>query len=154
MDVLQALKTTFLFRDAPESILRLVAQCAEERTLPGGDPIVSEDQAAEALYIILSGSVQGFRHGEATQLQMGPGQAFGQLSLLDGGPMGMSATTLEPTKVLILRAAKLREVLGANHEAGHYLFRAVAKSMALRLRAVATALELAREGSAAAKQAR
>jgi len=151
MDVLQALKTTFIFRDVPESILKLVAQCAEQRKLPGGDPIVSEDQVVESLYVICSGSVRGFRHGDATHVQMGPGQAFGQLSLLDGGPVGISATTLEPTELLVLPAARLREILGKNHEAGHYFFRGVAKSLAQRLRTAVNALELAREGSARAK---
>lgn len=143
MDALQALKSTFLFRDVPESILAVVAQCVEERTLPGGDPIAAEEQAVDALYIILSGSVQGFRHGDPTHLVMGPGQAFGQLSLIDGGPLGLSATTVEPTRLLVLRAAKLREVLGGNHEAGHHLFRAVAKSLAAKLRYSTRALELA-----------
>ncbi len=143
MDALQALKTTFLFRDVPQSILEIVARCAEERTLPGGDPIANEDQAVDALYIILSGSVQGFRHGDATHLVMGPGQAFGQLSLIDGGPLALTATTVEPTKLLILRSAKLREALGDNHEAGHFLFRAIAKSLAGKLRAAMRAVELA-----------
>lgn len=143
MDALQALKTTFLFREVPESILKILAQCAEERALPGGDPIASEDQAVDALYIILSGTVQGFRHGDPTHLMLGPGQAFGQLSLIDGGPMALSATTVEPTTLLILRTAKLREALGGNHEAGHYLFRAIAKALAARLRTVMRAVELA-----------
>ena len=49
MDALQALKTTFLFRDVPEPILKLVATCAEEMSLPGGDPVANEDQAIDAL---------------------------------------------------------------------------------------------------------
>ncbi|HET8734353.1 MAG TPA: cyclic nucleotide-binding domain-containing protein [Anaeromyxobacteraceae bacterium] len=142
MDALQALKTTFLFRDVPESVLKIVAQCAEERTLPGGDPIAAEEQAVDALYVVLSGSVQGFRHGDPTQFMLGPGQAFGQLSLIDGGPLGLSATTVEPTKLLVLRAAKLREALAGNHEAGHHLFRAVARSLAGRLRGAMRAVEL------------
>lgn len=154
MDALQALKTTFLFRDVPEPILKVVAQCVEERTLPGGDPIVSEDQAADALYIIRRGSVRGFRGGDATPIVMGPGQSFGQVSLLDGGPVGLTALTLEPTELLVLHAARLREKLGENHEAGHVLFRAVARSLAARLRLSMDALALATEGSAAAKQSR
>jgi CRP-like cAMP-binding protein len=131
----------------------LVGQCVEERTLPGGDPIVSEDQAADALYVIGSGSVRGFRGGDATPVVLGPGQAFGQMSLLDGGPVGISAVTLEPTQLLVLRAARLREVIGQNHEAGYYLFRAVSRSLATRLRGALDALSLAAEGSAA-KRAR
>ncbi len=143
MDALQALKTTFLFRDVPESILEVVAGCVEKRELPGGDPIASEDQAVDALYIVVSGSVQGFRHGDPTLFVMGPGQAFGQLSLIDGGPLGLSATTVEPTKLLVLRAEKLRAALAGNHEAGHLIFRAVARSLAARLRNAMRAVELA-----------
>jgi CRP-like cAMP-binding protein len=142
VDARHALKTTFLFRDVPESVLDVLAQCVEERTLPGGDPIASEEQAVDALYVIVSGSVRAFRHGDPTHLLLGPGQAFGQLSLLDGGPLGLSATTTEPTTLLILRAARLRERLGNNHEAGHYLFRAVAKSLAARLRGAMRMVEL------------
>ncbi len=66
MDVVQALKNTLLFKDVPEPILAIVAECVEERTITGGAPIVSSHQTTGSLYIIRHGSVQGTRGGEAT----------------------------------------------------------------------------------------
>ena len=151
MDALQALQKTFLFRDVPEPILKLVAQCVEERTVAAGETIVSESQAIEALYLIRNGSVRAFHSGEATFLVLGPGQSFGQVSLLDGGPAGLSAVAVERTDLLVLGAARLREKLGGNHEAGYVLFRGVARSLASRLRQALGALALAGDGSAAGK---
>ena len=152
MDALQALKNTLLFQDVPESILTLVAACAEERTIPGGAPIVSSHQTTDSLYVILRGSVQGTRGGEATPIVLGPGQSFGQVGLLDGGPVGLTVLALDPTELLVLEGAKLREKLRGNHEAGHLLYRAVATSLASRLRRAVDALVLATEGTS--KQAR
>jgi CRP-like cAMP-binding protein len=146
MDVLQALKNTLLFKEVPDSILAIVAECVEVRTIPGGDTIVSSHQTTGSLYIIQRGSVQATRGGEATPVVMGPGQAFGQASLLDGGPVGMSVLALDPTELLVLNAAKLRAKLGGNHEAGHLFYRAVATSLATRLRRAVDAFVLATEG--------
>ncbi len=151
MDALQALQKTFLFRDVPEPILKLVAECVEQHTVAAGETIVSESQPVEALYLVRNGSVRAFRSGEATFLVLGPGQSFGQVSLLDGGPAGLSAVAVERTDLLVLGAARLREKLGGNHEAGHVLFRAVARSLASRLRQALGALALAGDGSAAGK---
>jgi CRP-like cAMP-binding protein len=144
MDVLEALKTTLLFRDVPESILKIVAECVEERTVSSG-PIVSSHQATDALYIIRRGTVQGTRGGEATPIVLGPGQSFGQMSLLDGGPVGLTAVAVGPTELLVLHGAKLREKLAGNHEAGHLFFRAIAQTLAVRLRRAVDAYILATE---------
>jgi CRP-like cAMP-binding protein len=154
MDALEALKNTLLFRDVPESILRLVAECVEERTVPGGAPIVSSHQTTGALYIVTRGAAQATRGGEATPIVLGPGQSFGHASLLDGGAVGMTVLAIEPTELLVLDAARLREKLGGNHEAGHLLYRAIATSLATRLRRVVDAFVVATEGSGAAKQSR
>jgi CRP-like cAMP-binding protein len=152
MDALHALKGIFLFRDVPEPILQLVAQCVEQRTVPAGETIASEGQSIDALYLVRNGSIRAHRSGEATFIVMGPGQSFGQMALVDGGPVGLSAVAVERTDLLVLRAERLREKLAGNHEAGHVLFRAVAKSLAARLRQALDALALAGEGPGGAKR--
>jgi CRP-like cAMP-binding protein len=149
MDALQGLKKVFLFREVPEEILRLVAQCVEPRTVSAGETIVAEGDVADSLFLVSSGTVRAFRSGEPAGLTMGSGESFGQLSLVDGGPFPLSAVAIERTDLLVLRAAALRERLAGNAEAGHVLFRAVARSLAARLRRTVNALELAREGKSA-----
>lgn len=154
MDVVQALKNTLLFKDVPESILAIVAECVEERTISGGAPVVSSHQTTGSLYIIRRGSVQGTRGGEPTPVVLGPGQSFGHVSLLDGGPVGMTVVALDPTELLVLDATRLREKLSGNYEAGYLFYRAVATSLAVRLRRAVNAFVLATEGSGPSKQAR
>jgi CRP/FNR family transcriptional regulator, cyclic AMP receptor protein len=114
------------------------------RTVPPGDSILVQGQPSDSLYVVASGSVRAFRNGEPMVLTMGPGESFGQLLLVDGGPSELSAVAVERTDLLVVPAAALRDRLAGNAEAGYALFRALARSLAARLRRVVGALELAR----------
>ncbi len=139
------LKQIFLFKDVPESALKLVAEAAEEVTFSPGEPIAAETQPAKALYLVRSGTVRATREGIAKPVTFGTGQSFGQVSLLDGGPIGMNAVAVERVEAIALRPARLAEKLAGNPQAGFELFRAVSRSLAARLRQAVDALALARE---------
>jgi CRP-like cAMP-binding protein len=139
------LKQIFLFKDVPDAVLKLVAEAAEEVTFSAGEPIAAEAQPAKALYLIRSGSVRATREGIAQPVTFGSGQSLGQMSLLDGGPVGMNAVAMERVDAIALRPARLNEKLAGNPQAGFELFRAVARSVAARLRLAVDALALARE---------
>ena len=151
MDVFQALKKIYLFSEVPDAVLKQVAETAEEMTFRPGEKIVSESQTGDTLYVVRNGSVRGSKGGEATTFVVGPGGSFGQMALLDGGPVGMDAVAVERVDLLAIRASRLREKFAGDHEAAHYLFRAVAKSLAARLRRAVDAAVLAREASGAAR---
>ncbi len=139
------LKQIFLFKDVPDSVLKLVAEAAEEVTFSPGEPIAAEAQPAKALYLIRSGTVRATREGITQAVTFGSGQSFGQVSLLDGGPVGVNAVAVERVDAIALRPARLAEKLAGNPAAGFELFRAVARSLAQRLRVAVDALALARE---------
>ncbi len=139
------LKQIFLFKDVPEAVLKLVAEAAEEVTFSPGEPITAEAQPAKALYLVRSGTVRATREGIAQPVTIGSGQSFGQVSLLDGGPVGMTAVAVERVDAVALRPARLQEKLAGNPQAGFELFRAVARSLAARLRLAVDAVALARE---------
>jgi CRP-like cAMP-binding protein len=149
MDILEALEKVFLFRDVPAPVLKLLAECVERRSVPAGDAVITEGERVESLFLIASGEVRAFREGEPQILRMGTGQSFGQLWLLQGGvPATLSVVSIERTELLVLRAARVSELLAGNDAAGHALFRAVARSLAARLQRAADALALARDASA------
>ncbi len=139
------LKQIFLFKDVPDAVLKLVAEAAEEVTFSPGEPIAAESQPAKALYLVRSGSVRATRDGLAAPVTFGSGQSFGQMSLLDGGPIGMSAAAVERVEAIALRPSRLQEKLAGNPAAGMELFRAVARSLAARLRLAVDAVSLSRE---------
>lgn len=142
----QELKQIFLFKNVPDSALKLVAEAAEEVTFSAGEPIAAESQPAKALYLIRNGSVRATKEGVKAPVTFGTGQSFGQVSLLDGGPVGMSAVAAERVDAIALRPERLAEKLAGNPQAAFELYRAVAKSLAARLRTAVDALALAREG--------
>lgn len=142
----QELKQIFLFKDVPDDVLELVAEIADEVTFGPGEPIADEGERAKALYLIRSGTVRGTTANLSTPLLFGTGESFGQVSLLDGGPIGMTLAAAERVDAVALRPGKLAEAFAANHEAGHVLYRAVARSLAARMRRLADAFTLARDG--------
>jgi CRP/FNR family cyclic AMP-dependent transcriptional regulator len=141
----QELKKIFLFKDVSDAVLKLVAEAAEEVTFTAGEPVGSETEPARALYLIRNGSVRASREGLPSPVTIGTGQSFGQVSLLDGGPLGMSVVAAERVDAIALRPARLAEKLAGHPEAGFELFRAVARSLASRLRQAVDAVALARD---------
>ncbi len=139
------LKQIVLFKSVPEAALKLVAGAAEEVTFSPGEQLVAEAQPAKALYLIRSGTVRATREGVTAPVTFGTGQSLGQMSLLDGGPAGMTAVAVERVDAIALRPSRLGDKLAGNPQAGFELFRAVARSLAARLRLAVDAVALARE---------
>jgi len=142
------LKQIYLFKDVPENVLKLVAEVAEEVTFSAGEPIAAEGEPAKALYLVRSGTVRGTNANVKAPVTFGTGESFGQVSLLDGGPIGMTLAAVERVDAIALRPEKLAAKLAGNHEAGHTLFRAVARSLAARMRRLGDAFTLARDRGA------
>ena len=141
----QELKQIFLFKGVPDAVLKLVAEAAEEVTFSPGETIAAETQPAKALYLVRSGTVRATREGVTAPVIFGTGQSFGQMSLLDGGPAGMTAVAVERVEAIALRPWRLVEKLAGDPQSGLELFRAVTRSLAARLRLAVDAVSLARE---------
>jgi CRP/FNR family transcriptional regulator, cyclic AMP receptor protein len=141
----QDLKKIFLFKHVPEPILRLVAEAAEEVTFSPGETIAAEGEPAKALYLIRSGTVRATRDGTSAPVIFGTGESIGQVSILDGGPAGMTAVAVERVDAVALQPSRLVEKLGGNPEAGFELFRVIARSLAARLRRAVDAFAIARD---------
>jgi CRP-like cAMP-binding protein len=144
MDAVKALKQIFLFRDVSEPVLKLVADVAEEVSYGAGETIADEHDAAKGLILIRSGTVRASTVGKPP-VTFGTGEAIGQMALLAGGPIGVTAVAAERVDALLLRQDRLAEKLAGNSEAGFQLYRAVARSLAARLRRVVDDTVLGKE---------
>jgi CRP-like cAMP-binding protein len=80
-----------------------------------GDPIFALGDAGDSLYIIRKGKVKIFLEDDRGQrillAENGPGDMFGEISLLDGGVRTASVTALEDTELLVLDREDLLEFL-------------------------------------------
>lgn len=105
-----------LFADLEPEQLEQIALRAHQRTFALGVTLFHQDMPGTMMYMIESGSVRVISIGrtgqELTLNVLGPGEIFGELSILDGKQRSATAITLEPTVVWLLSQADLKEFMG------------------------------------------
>jgi protein phosphatase len=99
-----------LFGGLAKRHLRQLADEADVVRFAPGRPIVEEGQAGAAMYVVLSGTAKVIR-GRRTVATLIPGDFFGELSSLDGGPRTASVVPETPMEVLRLFRHTLRDML-------------------------------------------
>jgi CRP-like cAMP-binding protein len=115
-----------LLASLDEGERRRVLSAARRRRYDRGEIVVREGDPSDSLHLVASGRLTiriSTSDGEnATINLLGPGDYFGELSLLDGQPPVRSATivALEPAETLSLSATEFR-ALRARHRAADQL---------------------------------
>lgn len=90
-----------LFGDLDAEGLEAVAAAAIEVDFPAGRTVARQGEIGSGLFIVTTGSVRVVRDGRDIA-RLRPGEFFGELSVLDGGPRNASVVTDEPTTCLAL----------------------------------------------------
>jgi len=100
----EALASVPLFSQLSRKDLARLGRALVERKYKKGETIVKEGEQAVAFFIIRSGRVEAVRGaGGKTKLnELGAGQVFGEMALLDGLPRNATVRTLEDTECLVL----------------------------------------------------
>jgi len=106
-----------------------VAQAAVEVEFAAGRTIARQGEIGTGLFIVAEGAVRVVRDGEVIA-RLGPGEFFGELSVLDGGPRSASVIADAPTICLALATWDAERVL--REQPGVAL--AVLRVLAARLR--------------------
>src|SRR5437879_12991363 len=125
-----------LDRLATESLLaglskrdgEFVASRVNEVSLKPGQALITEGQPTEAFFILESGHVQVTRGGKSVA-QLGPGEFFGEIGMLDRGPATATVVTDGPVEAMVLSHTQFRDAIKANDN----LARPVIPAMAKRL---------------------
>ncbi|HEY7781596.1 MAG TPA: cyclic nucleotide-binding domain-containing protein [Ktedonobacterales bacterium] len=103
-----------MFLDLSKRDLDLLAAACAERDFPAGHVILREGDPGVGLFVIVSGRVRVTQQlgGEPRELgTSGPGDVFGEMSLLDDLPRSATVTAVEPTRVLVLQGVDFRVAL-------------------------------------------
>jgi CRP/FNR family transcriptional regulator, cyclic AMP receptor protein len=124
------LRRVDLFSDLPRESLETLAAAAVEIDFPEGRYIVQQGMVGSGLLVIVSGSVRVVR-GDDVLATLGPGDFFGELSVLDQSPRSASVIAQRPTTCLGIASWDLLRVLEEQPSLGLALLRA----LATRLRA-------------------
>ena len=112
MDMLRELP---LFAGLTGDEMGALTLCLGRRTFGRGVFIFHKDSPGQVLYVIESGQVRLFVISDAGQEislnVLGPGEAFGEMAVLDGRPRASGAVALETTVVLTLQREELLRLL-------------------------------------------
>jgi CRP-like cAMP-binding protein len=90
-----------LFSELDAEGLAAVVATAVEVDFPAGRTIARQGEIGTGLFIVTSGSVRVVRDGRELN-RLGPGEFFGELSVLDGAPRNASVIAEEPTTCLAI----------------------------------------------------
>jgi CRP/FNR family cyclic AMP-dependent transcriptional regulator len=119
-----------LFSSCTDKELSLIAPASDEVTVADGTAVVTEGSTGHEFYLILDGRADVSRAGRSLA-ELGPGQYFGELSLLDGAPRSATITARAPTTMLVLGQREFAAVLDTTPGVARKLL----TQMAARLRA-------------------
>ncbi len=97
----QLLSRTRLFAGVDADGLERIADRMREVALPADRVIARQGEIGTGFFVIASGSVRVIRDGE-TLAELGPGDFFGELSVLDGKPRNAQVVSTQPTTCLAL----------------------------------------------------
>jgi uncharacterized membrane protein len=104
-----------IFRLLDDTERRTLAALFEERTCDVGEIIFHRGEPGNALFLVKQGRVHVFITSDVGDkiilADAAPGDVFGEISLLDGGPRTASAAAADATTVLTLDRARLLELV-------------------------------------------
>ena len=109
--ITQLLARTRLFAGVDAEGLTRIAARITEVDVPADRVIARQGEIGTGFFIIASGMVRVVRDGK-TLAELGPGDFFGELSVLDGKPRNAQVISTEPTTCLALATWEFEAVVG------------------------------------------
>jgi CRP-like cAMP-binding protein len=125
---IELLRTVSILSGIPDRALATIAAQAEVIDFPSGHYIVRQGQVGTGFYIVASGRVSVIRGGK-TLAHLGPGEFFGELSVLDQEPRIAHVLADEPTTCLALASWNFTRILERHPKITLSILRTVAQRL-------------------------
>ena len=98
-DVTSKLANVPIFSNCSKRELQVIARAAKDVTHKQDTVIAREGERGIGLFLILEGECK-VSIGGKTKAKLGPGDFFGEVALLDGGPRTATVTAMTPVKLV------------------------------------------------------
>ena len=102
-----------LFQGLSKKELRSVARECEEETFNAGQDIVAAGKAGGRFYLIIDGQAKVVS-GNRTKASLGPGDFFGEISIIDKGPRTATVTAVGYVRALSIASWNFLSVMEEN----------------------------------------
>ncbi len=117
-DIINELNKVELFKPLTVEEITTLANYSAILRYTRGETMVRQNDTGDSLYIIRSGSVEiTMTTGKSEPVvlaSLGPGNCFGEMSLLTGEPRSATVTALEETQVVVVDKNGLQALLESN----------------------------------------
>ena len=101
--VIEMLEKASLWSGLGRKDLNFIVKLSKERKYEAGDLIVQKGEGGVGFYLILDGSIE-IRSNGTILSKLGPGQFFGEMSVIDNQPRSANVVAIEPSRCLVLSA--------------------------------------------------
>jgi len=136
--ILDALAKIRIFEGIAPAGLKHIAEIAREESYRLSHVIFREGDGGGALYLILEGKVRISREvsgmGEEALAVLGPGDAFGEMALIDEFPRSADARVHERCRLLVIDKEALEDLLFLNKDLAYEILWNFVKTLSSRLR--------------------
>ena len=133
-----ALQSHRLFEGIRDEGLDRIASIATEESHAPDAFVFREGEPGDRLYLILEGKVRVSRQmpgmGEEALAVLGPGEAFGEMSLFDDAARSADARVQEPCRLLALRRDAFEELLLLDRDIAYEILWNMVRVLTGRLR--------------------
>ena len=127
-----------LFKGLTQDALALIAQVATEESHALGTKIFEHGDTGDKLYLILEGKVRISRDvpgmGEEALAVLGPGQVFGEMSLIDDSPRSADARVHERCRLLAIPKDGFEDLLFLHKDLAYEVLWNIVRMLTHRLR--------------------
>ena len=123
------LKAVPLFAHCTAKQIQFMVTQVEDMDFAAGRVLCTEGKSGGDFFILLSGAADVTRKGRKIA-KMAPGDFFGEIALVDGGPRTATVTTTAASRCLVLGPRQFQNVLHQDTDIAH----SVMKALTLRVR--------------------
>lgn len=138
MSVASALSRIHLFAGLANEGLERIAAIASEESFRVGETVFKEGDPGDKLFMILEGKVRISKNvsgmGEEALAVLGPGEAFGELSLIDEFARSADAKVHEKCRLLVITKEGFEDLLFLNKDLAYEILWNFTKILSSRLR--------------------
>ena len=104
-----ALRQLHVFDGLSRKQRRLLASRADELEVSAGKMLCSKGETAHQFFVIEDGTAKVVRDGQYLD-ELGPGDFFGEMGLLDNAPRNADVVAKTPLKLMVLSGRALRDL--------------------------------------------
>ena len=107
------LKKVPLFAHCSPTSLESAAANTDEVDVVAGRTLINQGEPSDTFYVLLDGEAEVAIDGKSRR-KLGPGDFFGEISMLDRGPATATVTTTRPSRMMVMSHMQFRDAIKAN----------------------------------------